>query len=179
MSHTIPHIPICEPHDIYIYILHLGFSQLWLRRILLGLQTLTDVSGAYHISFLCVSIIVVVFPACLILVPCFESDWRFTAMIRDFFPTELFRVGSDVTQQLIETTWRVFYRSVPKVCGGQQRSFAGNRKLEEGVIDGLHLSSKFQGNSTVARRRITRLSVWCYMCCGTLILGVCNLVRLL
>jgi hypothetical protein len=38
---------------------------------------------------------------------------------------------------------------------------------------------KFQGNSSVARRRIRRLSVWCYMCCSMSILGMCNLVRLL
>jgi hypothetical protein len=38
---------------------------------------------------------------------------------------------------------------------------------------------KFQENSSVARRRMRRLSVWSYMCCSTLILGVCNLVRLL
>jgi hypothetical protein len=38
---------------------------------------------------------------------------------------------------------------------------------------------KFQGNSSVARRRIRRLSVWRYVCCSTSILGVCNLVRLL
>jgi hypothetical protein len=38
---------------------------------------------------------------------------------------------------------------------------------------------KFQGNSSVARRRIRRLSVGHYMCCSTLILGVCNLMRLL
>jgi hypothetical protein len=38
---------------------------------------------------------------------------------------------------------------------------------------------KFQGKSSVTRRRIRRLSVRCYMCCSTSISGVCNLVRLL
>jgi hypothetical protein len=38
---------------------------------------------------------------------------------------------------------------------------------------------KLQGNSNVARRRIRRLSVWRYICCRTLILGVCNLVKML
>jgi hypothetical protein len=37
---------------------------------------------------------------------------------------------------------------------------------------------KLQGNSSVARIKI-RPNVWCYMCCSTMILGVCNLVRLL
>jgi hypothetical protein len=36
-----------------------------------------------------------------------------------------------------------------------------------------------RGNSSVARRRIRRLSVWRYMRCSISILGVCNLVRLL
>jgi hypothetical protein len=33
-------------------------------------------------------------------------------------------------------------RSAPKVYRGQRRSFAGSRKLEDSVIDGLHLSSE-------------------------------------
>jgi hypothetical protein len=38
---------------------------------------------------------------------------------------------------------------------------------------------KFQGDNSVARRRIRRLNVWCYMRCSTVVFGVCNLVRLL
>jgi hypothetical protein len=38
---------------------------------------------------------------------------------------------------------------------------------------------KFQGNNSVARRRIRRLNVWHCMCCSLSILEVCNLVRLL
>jgi hypothetical protein len=48
----------------------------------------------------------------------------------------------DVPQQCLAITWRVFCRSAPKIYRGQQKSFAGSRKLEERVMDELLLSSE-------------------------------------